>query len=226
MFIQSSFPKQGIIKIVKTTLWMSIFASETEKEPTTPKTVYMVPRCEWTGKDERMIRYHDEEWGIPVHDDRKWFEFIILDTFQAGLSWKTILHKRENFRDAFDGFDFDKVSQYGDQKIFDLLSNPGIIGNKLKIHSSISNALAFIKVREEFGSFDSYIWRFTGGKPIVNHWNSLREIPATSRESDHMSRDLKERGFKFVGSTTCYAFMQAGGMVNDHLVSCFRHQEV
>lgn len=186
----------------------------------------MVPRCDWTGNDERMIRYHDEEWGVPVHDDRKWFEYIILDTFQAGLSWKTILHKRESFRRAFDDFDFEKVSGYGEHEIHELLNNSGIIRNKLKIHASISNAQAFIKVRGEFGSFDRYIWRFTGGKPIVNHWNTLREIPATSRESDLMSRDLKNRGFKFVGSTTCYAFMQAGGMVNDHLVSCFRYKEV
>lgn len=173
-----------------------------------------------------MIDYHDREWGVPVHDDRKWFEFIVLDTFQAGLSWKTILHKRENFRYAFDNFDYDKVSRYGEGKIQELLNNAGIIRNKLKILASISNAVAFKDIQKEFGSFDNYIWQFVDGKIIKNKWQSLKEIPATSPESDRMSREMKKRGFKFVGSTTCYAFMQAGGMVNDHMVDCFRYREV
>lgn len=173
-----------------------------------------------------MIDYHDREWGVPVHDDRKWFEFIVLDTFQAGLSWKTILHKRENFRQAFDNFDYEKISRYGEGKIQELLNNAGIIRNKLKILASISNAVAFKDVQKEFGSFDNYIWQFVDGKTIKNKWQSLKEIPATSPESDRMSREMKKRGFKFVGSTTCYAFMQAGGMVNDHMVDCFRYREV
>jgi DNA-3-methyladenine glycosylase I len=183
-------------------------------------------RCDWPGNDSLMIDYHDKEWGVPVHDDKKWFEFIVLDTFQAGLSWRTILHKRENFRRAFNDFNYDKVARYGEAKIKELLSDAGIIRNKLKILASISNALAFKEVQKEFGSFDQYIWQFVDGKPIRNRWKTLKEIPATSPESDRMSKDLKKRGFKFVGSTTCYAFMQAGGMVNDHLVSCFRYCEV
>ncbi len=185
-----------------------------------------VIRCDWPGNDTLMIAYHDKEWGVPVHNDRKWFEFIVLDTFQAGLSWRTILHKRENFRKAFDDFDFDRVSKYDEDKIRELLNNAGIIRNKLKILASISNAVAFREIQKEFVSFDNYIWQFVEGKTIKNKWQLQKEIPATSPESDLMSKDLKKRGFKFVGSTTCYAFMQAGGMVNDHLVSCFRYGEV
>ncbi len=183
-------------------------------------------RCNWPGNDPLMIQYHDREWGVPVHDDRKWFEYIILDTFQAGLSWRTILHKRENFRRAFDDFDYAKIALYGDKKISALLADAGIVRNRLKVNASINNAKRFIETREEFGSFDAWIWQFTGGITKVNQWKSLSDIPATSPESDRMSTALKKRGFKFVGSTTCYAFMQAGGMVNDHLVSCFRHGEV
>lgn len=182
--------------------------------------------CGWPKQDPLMIKYHDKEWGVPVHNDRKWYEFIVLDTFQAGLSWKTILHKRENFRKAFDDFDYEKIALYDETKIQRLLSDAGIIRNRLKILASISNALAFMAVREEFGSFNKYIWQFVDGNPIINKWKTLKEIPATSPESDQMSKDMKKRGFKFVGSTTCYAFMQAGGMVNDHLVSCFRYREV
>ncbi len=183
-------------------------------------------RCNWPGNDPLMIQYHDREWGVPVHDDRKWFEYIILDTFQAGLSWRTILHKRENFRKAFDDFDYAKIALYGDKKISALLADAGIIRNRLKVNASINNAKRFIETREESGSFDAWIWQFTGGSTIMNRWKSLSDIPATSPESDRMSKALKKRGFKFVGSTTCYAFMQAGGMVNDHLVSCFRNKEV
>jgi len=182
-------------------------------------------RCNWAGKPLDM-EYHDTEWGVPVHDDHKLFEFLVLDAFQAGLSWSTILAKRENFRKAFDDFDYKKIVNYNQDKIDELLKNAGIIRNKLKIESTISNAKAFIKVQKEFGSFDKYIWSFTGGKTIVNSWKSMKEIPVTSKESDAMSKDLKNRGFKFVGSTICYAFMQAAGMVNDHLVSCFRYEEV
>lgn len=183
-------------------------------------------RCNWPGTDPLMIDYHDMEWGVPVHDDRKWFEFIVLDTFQAGLSWKTILHKRENFRMAFDDFYYKKIALYDDKKIISLLNDAGIIRNRLKIAASVSNAKAFMAVQDEFGSFDKYIWLFVNGKPIKNKWKTMSEIPATSSESDIMSKDMKKRGFKFVGTTTCYAFMQAGGMVNDHLVSCFRYIEV
>jgi len=186
----------------------------------------MKNRCDWPGNDPLMTEYHDREWGVPVHDDRKWFEFIILDTFQAGLSWRTILYKRENFRKAFDDFDYGKIALYGNDKVRDLLADSGIIRNRLKMYAAINNAGRFIEIQEEFGSFDAYIWQFTGGATIVNQWKSLSDIPATSEESDRMSKALKKRGFNFAGSTTCYAFMQAGGMVNDHLVQCFRHREV
>jgi DNA-3-methyladenine glycosylase I len=186
----------------------------------------MKNRCGWPGNDPLMIEYHDSEWGVPVHDDRKWFEFIVLDIFQAGLSWRTVLHKRENFRKAFDDFDYRKIALYGDEKIKDLLADAGIIRNRLKINAAINNAGKFIEIQEEFGSFDAYIWQFTGGKTITNHWKSLSDIPATSEESDRMSKALKKRGFRFAGSTICYAFMQAGGLINDHLADCFRHGEV
>ncbi len=186
----------------------------------------MITRCEWCGTDPLYVKYHDEEWGVPVHDDNKHFEMIILDGAQAGLSWLTVLRKRENYRKAFDKFNPKKVAKYDEKKIEVLLNNPGIIRNKLKVRSAVTNAQVFLKVQKEFGSFDEYIWQFVGGKPIINKWKSLKELPATSKESDAMSKDLKKRGFKFVGSTICYAYMQAAGMVNDHVVNCFRYKEV
>jgi DNA-3-methyladenine glycosylase I len=173
-----------------------------------------------------MIEYHDKEWGVPLHDDRKLFEFIILDAFQAGLSWNTIINKRENFRKAFDNFDAVKISKYNERKYEKLMNDAGIIRNRLKIQATITNAKAFLQVQKEFGSFDKYIWQFTCGKTIVNKWNTLKELPAKTNESDAMSKDLLKRGFKFVGSTICYAFMQAAGIVNDHIVTCKRYKEV
>ena len=173
-----------------------------------------------------MIRYHDAEWGVPLHDDRKLFEFLVLDAFQAGLSWAIVLKKREAFRKAFDNFDPRKVAKYDVRKVKTLLADAGIIRNRLKIEATIANARAFLAVQREFGSFDRYIWQFTGGRTMMNRWRALSQLPARSPESDAMSRDLKARGFRFVGSTICYAFMQAAGMVDDHLVSCFRHREV
>ena len=172
-----------------------------------------------------MIRYHDEEWGVPVHDDRTLFEFLTLEGAQAGLSWSTILNKRENYREAFDGFDPARVARYDRRKIQQLLRDPGIVRNKLKIASSVGNAKAYLRVQAEFGSFDRYIWQFVGGKPRVNALKSGKQIVARTAESDTMSKDLKKRGFKFVGSTICYAFMQAVGMVNDHVVDCFRYKQ-
>jgi len=183
-------------------------------------------RCHWPGADELMLKYHDEEWGVPLHDDDKLFEFIVLDGFQAGLSWKTILHKRENFRKAFDHFDATKIIHYSEEKIVELMQDSGIIRNKLKIKSTITNAIAYLETRKEFGSFDHYIWQFTNHKTINNQLNSIGDMPVTSPESDAMSKDLKKRGFKFVGSTICYAFMQAAGMINDHTINCFRYKEV
>jgi len=185
----------------------------------------MKKSCDWPSGDSLMITYHDSEWGMPVHDDNKWFEHIVLDGAQAGLSWKTILHRREGYRRAFAGFDPVKVAGYDDKKFSELLNDEGIIRNRLKIKSAINNAKAFLKIRQEFGSFDNYIWSFTGGKPVVNHWKSLAEMPARTPLSDIISKDLKKRGFTFVGSTICYAFMQAAGIVNDHLVHCFRHPD-
>ncbi len=182
--------------------------------------------CPWTGNNPLMIEYHDKEWGVPLHDDNKLFEFMILDAFQAGLSWNTIINKRINFKKAFDDFDFDKISRYSDSKIKKLLNDSGIIRNKLKIFAAVNNAQCFIAVRKEFGSFDKYIWQFTGGRTIHNKWKTLKDIPAKTIESDAMSRDLIKRGFKFVGSTICYAFMQAAGMVNDHIVTCSRYKEI
>lgn len=181
-------------------------------------------RCTWPTND-LAIRYHDEQWGVPLHDDRGLFEFLILEGAQAGLSWDTILRKRENYRKAFDNFDFVKVSRYTDKKIAGLLQDEGIIRNRLKINSAVSNAKAFLNVRREFGSFDKYIWAFIDGKPIKNRWESTSQIPAQTEISDTISKDLKKRGFNFVGSTIMYAHMQATGMVNDHLVSCFRYKE-
>jgi DNA-3-methyladenine glycosylase I len=182
-------------------------------------------RCSWAGNDLLYQKYHDEEWGQAVHDDQKLFEFLILETFQAGLSWITILRKRENFREAFDQFDYKKVAKYDEQKESELLQNAGIIRNKLKIKAAINNAQAFMKVQEEFGSFDHYMWGFVNHQPLINHFDSLSEVPAKTPLSDEFSKDLKQRGFKFVGSTVVYAHMQACGMVNDHVVTCFRHPE-
>lgn len=179
-------------------------------------------RCGWCLSSDLYKKYHDEEWGVPVYDDQKVFEFLILETFQAGLSWITILKRRENFQLAFDDFDYKKVAQYPEEKIQELLLDAGIIRNQLKIRAAVSNAIAFIKVQEEFGSFSKYIWQFTGGKPITNNRKSLKEVPATTPLSDEISKDLKKRGFKFVGSTVVYAHMQATGMVNDHVEDCFK----
>jgi DNA-3-methyladenine glycosylase I len=182
-----------------------------------------VVRCAWAS-GELSIRYHDEEWGVPVHDDRTLFEFLILEGAQAGLSWNTILNKREAYRTAFDGFDPKLVARFDRRKIQQLLRNPGIVRNKLKLASAVENAKAFLRVQQEFGSFDRYIWQLAGGKPRVNSWKALKEIPPRTAESDAMSKDLKRRGFNFVGSTICYAFMQAVGLVNDHVVTCFRYR--
>jgi DNA-3-methyladenine glycosylase I len=179
--------------------------------------------CNWPGNDQLMIEYHDNEWGVPLHDDQKLFEFMILDAFQAGLSWKTILHRREGFRAAFENFDAKKIALYDENRIQQLMQDSRIIRNQLKIRSTITNALAFLKTQQEFGTFDKYIWQFTDGTTIYNNWTDLKQIPAKSAESDAMSKDLVKRGFKFVGSTICYAFMQAAGMVNDHMVYCNRH---
>jgi len=182
--------------------------------------------CEWPSDDPLMIEYHDREWGVPVHEDRKQFEFLVLEGAQAGLSWRTILHKREAFRAAFAGFDPAKVARFGARDVRRLLGDAGIIRNRLKIEAAIRNARAFLAVREELGSFDAYVWRFVGGKTKVNRWKNLREIPAKSRESDALSKDLKQRGFSFVGSTIVYAHMQATGLVNDHVVGCWRWKEL
>ncbi len=182
--------------------------------------------CEWPSGDPLMIEYHDTEWGVPVHDDRKLFEFLVLDAMQAGLSWRTVLNKRENFRKAFRSFDPVKVAKFGKRDLERLMKDSGIIRNRLKIESAVTNAKALVKVQKEFGSFDSYIWSFTGGRTIKNRLKSLEEMPAESDESRAMSKDMKKRGFRFCGPVICYAFMQAAGMVNDHLVHCFRYREV
>ncbi len=187
----------------------------------------MKTRCGWAeGQFEDYIKYHDEEWGVPVHDDKKHFEFLILEGAQAGLSWATILKRREGYRNAFANFDVKKVAVFDEEKIQELLRDEGIIRNKLKVRSVVNNAQRFIEVQMEFGSFDKYIWSFVGGKPIVNQWKSMAEVPATTKESDALSKDLKKRGFKFVGSTIIYAHMQACGLVNDHTTDCFRYKEV
>ncbi len=183
-------------------------------------------RCFWPGDDPLMITYHDKEWGVPVHDDRKLFEFMVLDTFQAGLSWAIVLKKREGFRKAFDNFQPEIIAVYDETKIGELIQNPAIIRNKLKIRTTVTNAQTFLNIRKEYGSFDRFIWQFTEGKTIVNHWKTEKEIPSHSTESNSMSAELKKRGFKFVGTTICYAFMQAAGMVNDHLVDCFRYNKL
>lgn len=183
-------------------------------------------RCDWCTSSDLYKKYHDEEWGVPVYDDATLFEFLLLETFQAGLSWITILNKRENFRAAFDQFDYKKIAQYTDEKILDLLQDAGIIRNKLKVYSAVTNAQAFLKIQEEFGSFSTYIWAFTNGKPVQNNRQSLNEVPATTPLSDAISKDLKKRGFKFVGSTVLYAHMQATGMVDDHLESCWKASQL
>ncbi|MCD6162022.1 MAG: DNA-3-methyladenine glycosylase I [candidate division Zixibacteria bacterium] len=182
--------------------------------------------CEWCLGNELMKEYHNTEWGTPVHDDSKLFEFLVLDAFQAGLSWLTILKKRENFRKAFDNFDYNKIAKYDEKKYDKLMNDAGIIRNKLKIKAAITNAMMFIDIQKEFGSFDKYIWQFVDSKTIHNRWKTMKEIPAKTAVSDLMSGDLKKRGFKFVGSTICYAFMQAAGLVNDHVVGCYRYKEV
>jgi DNA-3-methyladenine glycosylase I len=181
-------------------------------------------RCTWCAGNDLQTAYHDREWGVPVHDDRKLFEFLVLEGAQAGLSWDTILKKRENYRRAFAGFDPRKVARFDRARRAALMKNPGIVRNRLKIESAVTNAQAFLAVQREFGSFDRYIWRFVGGKPLRNRRRTMKDVPASTSESDAMSRDLKQRGFRFVGSTICYAFMQATGMVDDHLVSCYRHR--
>lgn len=183
-------------------------------------------RCVWPGNDPLYIAYHDTEWGVPLHDDRRLFEFLVLEGAQAGLSWITILRKRENYRKAFDQFDAEKVARYTPKKIEKLLQNPGIVRNRLKVAAAVTNARAFLDVQEEFGSFDAYSWRFVDGKPIQNRWKAIKQLPAKTPESDAFSKDLKKRGFTFVGSTIIYAHMQACGMVNDHTVDCFRHKEL
>ena len=186
----------------------------------------MKNRCPWTGSDPIYIKYHDNEWGVPLHDDPKLFEFLLLDGFQAGLSWITILKKRRNYRKAFDYFDARKIADYDNRKIGQLLTDKGIIRNRLKIEAAVQNAKSVLGLLDEFGSFDEYIWQFAGGKTIQNAWQTIDQVPAWTTESIAMSKDLKQRGFKFVGPTICYAFMQAAGMVNDHLVSCFRYHQV
>lgn len=186
----------------------------------------MKQRCPWCGDDPLYQRYHDREWGVPIKSDRKWFEFLLLEGAQAGLSWITVLRKRTAYRNAFDGFDYNKIALYREAKIRSLLNDPGIIRNKLKIHGAVRNANAFIQIRAEFGTFNNYIWRFVDGKPIQNKWRTPGQIPVTTALSDALSKDLKKRGFNFVGSTICYAHMQATGMVNDHLISCFRYQAI
>ena len=191
-----------------------------------PKDAKPVRRCPWPEGNEPMIRYHDTEWGVPLHDDRKLFEFLVLDAFQAGLSWAIVLSKREAFRKAFGNFDPCTVAKYDAGNVKALLADASIVRNRAKIEATIANARAFLTVQREYGSFDRYIWQFTGGSTKVNRWRALSQLPSSSPESDAMSKDLKERGFHFVGSTICYAFMQAAGMVNDHLVGCFRYREV
>ncbi len=190
------------------------------------KASLKIKRCAWAGDDALYRVYHDREWGVPLHDDRQLFEFLILEGAQAGLSWITILRKRENYRIAFDGFDPARIARYDAGKIASLLQNPGIVRNRLKVAAAITNARKFLDVQEEFGSFDAFVWRFVDGEPKQNRWRSIADIPASTPESDAMSRELKKRGFKFVGSTICYAHMQATGMVNDHTTDCFRHKEL
>ncbi len=183
-------------------------------------------RCEWANRSELERSYHDNEWGVPIHDDRSLFEFLVLEGAQAGLSWSTILRKREGYRKAFDNFNALKISRYAGNDISRLLADPGIVRNRLKITATITNARAFLQLQKQFGSFDHYIWQFVNGRPVQNSWEKLTDIPSSAPESDAMSKDLRERGFKFVGTTICYSLMQAVGMVNDHVVGCFRHEEL
>lgn len=183
-------------------------------------------RCSWCGNDELYVKYHDEEWGVPVHDDRKHFEFLVLESAQAGLNWLTVLRKRENYREAYDDFDAKKVADYDDKKVEELMQNAGIIRNRRKIEASINNAKRFLEIQKEFGSFDNYIWSFVDNKAVKNHWNNITEVPATSELSDKVSKDLKNKGFKFLGSTIIYAHLQATGLINDHLAGCFRYDSV
>jgi len=188
-----------------------------------------LPRCQWPGKtgiNSLMVRYHDTEWGVPVHDDRRHFEFLLLDAFQAGLSWSTVLNKRENFRRAFDDFDPERIARYTRSKVAMLLGDPGIIRNRQKVESTISNARAFLEIQQHEGSFDAFIWQFVAGRTRHNRWRSLKQLPARTAQSDAMSKALKARGFRFTGSTICYAYMQAAGLVNDHVTGCFRHEQI
>lgn len=189
-------------------------------------TIKNKERCAWVNSDPLYLKYHDTEWGVPIYDDRMLFEFLILEGMQAGLSWYTVLKKRENYRRCFKKFNATSIAKYDQAKVEELMENPGIIRNKLKINATIANAKAFLHVKKEWGSFSDYIWHFVDEKPIINHWKSIKQVPATTSISDNLSKDLKKRGFKFIGSTICYAFMQAVGMVNDHTVNCFRYQEI
>ncbi len=183
-------------------------------------------RCPWCGTDPLYVAYHDTEWGVPVHDDQKHFEFLVLESAQAGLSWLTVLRKRENYQRAYDGFDPRKVAHYDEEKVRTLLADPGLVRNRKKIEASITNARCFLEVQEAFGSFDRYIWRFTDGAPLVNHWEQLSQLPARTELSDAVAKDMKARGFRFLGSTILYAHLQAIGVINDHLTGCYRHREV
>jgi DNA-3-methyladenine glycosylase I len=188
-----------------------------------------LPRCQWPGKIETnplMVEYHDTEWGVPVHDDRRHFEHLVLDAFQAGLSWSTVLNKRENFRKAFHDFDPERIARYTRRKVTTLLGNAGIIRNRLKIEATINNARKFLELQEREGSFDAFVWQFVDGQTRHNHWRTLKQLPASTAQSDAMSKALKERGFKFVGSTICYAYMQAAGLINDHVTRCFRYEQI
>lgn len=198
---------------------------EMDEVAVTPSSKKDIVRCPWASSDIN-IPYHDEEWGVPVHDENIWFEFLILEGAQAGLSWDTILRKRARYREVFDRFDPKKVARYDKKRVRELLRDRGIIRNKLKINATIENARAFLKIQEEFGSFDAYVWGFVGGKPRQNAWKTRKQVPARTAQSDALSKDLQRRGFRFVGSTICYALMQGTGIVNDHLVSCFRHREL
>lgn len=186
----------------------------------------MPSRCPWPGDDPLYLAYHDDEWGVPAHDDRHLFEMLILEGAQAGLSWLTILRKRARYREVFDRFDPAKVARYGERKVAALLADAGIVRNRLKVDAAVANARAFLEVQEEFGSFDAYLWQRSGGAPTVNHWTAMKQVPASTPASDALAKDLRARGFRFVGSTICYAYMQAVGVVNDHLVTCFRHGEI
>jgi DNA-3-methyladenine glycosylase I len=188
--------------------------------------VEILERCPWCGDDPLYTKYHDEEWGVPVHDERKHFEFLVLESAQAGLSWITILRKRENYRIAYDNFDPDKVANYSEEKINELLQNSGIVRNRRKIEASINNAKMFLNIQREFGSFDNYIWKFVNYRPVINSWESISDVPATSTLSDEVSKDLKKRGFKFLGSTIIYSHLQATGIINDHIVNCFRYNDL